>query len=144
MGMELLTIEKAVSHQDQSAYRKEPSFLDHIRSHAARALAEKIARDVSLYRRIDPTEEELRKDPFAPVRHRWLIGVERKMSEIEAREAQMEEARRRGIREAAALLRKRAALYESPRVDGPCKWVLMSSLQDAATALDELAAPHRS
>lgn len=140
MGIELLTIEKLVPNHEQKAYQDQPSFMDHVRSGAARALAEKIARDASLYRRIDPTEQELRENPFAPVRHRWLIGVERKMSEIEAREAQMEDARRKGMREAASLVRELAAAYENPRVDGPCKWVLNSALREAAAAIDKLAA----
>jgi hypothetical protein len=138
MGIELLMIEKAVPNQEQAAYGREAGFLDHVRSAASRALAERIARDASLYRRIDPTEEELRENPWAPVRHRWLIGVERKMSDIEARAAQMDEARRDGLREAAALLREQTAKYEA--VSGHCKWVIMSSLRDAATDLDKLAA----
>jgi hypothetical protein len=137
MGMELLSFETAVEHFKQAAYQDQPSFLAHIRRTAAQALAEKMLADASLYRRVDPTEKELRENPFAPVRHQWRVGIERKMTELEARERQMDEARRAGIREAAASLREQAARYD--RVDGPCKWVLRNSLTDAAAELDRLA-----
>lgn len=137
MGMELLSVETAVDNHQQAAYQNEPSFLNHMRGNAARALAERILAEASIYRRIDPTEDELRENPFAPVRHRWRLGIERDMTALEARERQMDEARRAGVREAAASLREQAARYD--RVDGPCKWVLQNSLTDAAAELDKLA-----
>jgi hypothetical protein len=137
MGMQLLSVETAVDNHKQAAYQNEPSWLDHMRRSAAQALAERMLAEASIYRRLDPTEEELRKNPFAPVRHQWQVGIERNTTELEARERQMDEARRAGIREAAASLREQAARYD--RVDGPCKWVLRNSLTDAAAELDRLA-----
>lgn len=137
MGMQLLSVESAVDNHQQVVYQNEPSWLDHMRRNAAQQLAEKILAEASIYRRIDPTQEELRENPFSPVRHRWRVGIERDTSELEARERQMDEARRAGIREAAASLREQAAHFD--RVDGPCKWVLRNSLTDAAAKLDRLA-----
>lgn len=137
MGMELLSVETAVEHYEQEAYQNEPSFFNHLRRQAAQVLAERMLAEASIYRRFDPTEQELRENPFAPVRHRWRVGIERNMPELEAREHQMDEARRAGIREAAASLREQAARYDL--VDGPCKWVLKNSLTDAAKELDRLA-----
>lgn len=125
MGMQLLSVETAVDNHQQAAYQSEPSWLDHMRRNAAQALAERTLQEAAIYRRIDPTEKELRENPFAPVRHQWQIGIERNMPDLEARERQMDEARRDGIREAAASLREQAARYD--RVDGPCKWVLRNS-----------------
>jgi hypothetical protein len=135
--MELLQIETAVASHEQKAFESEPSFLNHIRNNACRALAERMVRDTSLYRRIDPTEKELCENPFAPVRHRWRVGVERNMSELEARERQMDEARRAALRDAASAVREHASRYD--RVDGVCKWVIISALHDAAKELDRLA-----
>jgi len=134
MGMEVLGFEVAVDQREQHAFGGEPSFLDHIRSQAAITMAEKAIRESACYQRIDPTEEELLRNPCAPTRHRWRIGIQRDMSEIEARERQMGEARMEGRKEAAAIVRKIISMYSS--VDGPCKHVIMDVLEDAAVAIE--------
>lgn len=139
MGMIVLQVEQAVDGRAQAQYGSEPRWLDHMRSRAARELAEKTLERAAVYSRVDPTEEELKKNPAAPVRHRWKIGIERDMSEIEARNRQMDEARCQGLREAAQHLRTLAVAYRNPRVDGHCKWVLASSMDGAARDLDKLA-----
>jgi hypothetical protein len=65
------------------------------------------------------------------------MGVERNVSEVEAREKQMEDARRQGLRDAAAELRKRAGLFD--RVNGMCKHVLQSELWESARVLEAMA-----
>lgn len=137
MGMELLRIETQVAQIEDARFGKERGFLDSIRSNASQALAERIARDASLYQRIEPTKEELDINPFAPVRHRWQIGVEVKMSELEARARQMDEARLEGRKEAAAICREMAARFD--RVNGPCKHVIVNELLSAAREIESNA-----
>jgi hypothetical protein len=137
MGMQLVSFEAKAARHYQEQYGDEPGFRDAMRRQASHALAEIIMRDASLYERIEPTKEELEKDPFAPTRHRWRMGVERNMSEVEAREKQMEDARRQGLRDAAAELRKRAGLFD--RVNGMCKHVLQSELWESARVLEAMA-----
>ena len=133
--MELLQVETVVSLVEQERYKDEPSFMEHMRSNAARNLAETTLRDAATYRRIDPSDG----DPMPVVRHRWLVGIETKESERNARERQIDEARRSGLREAAAHLRKQATNYDDPRVGGHCKHVLKFQLEEMARALDKIA-----
>lgn len=135
--MTLLQFSERVSGRDQADYGNDPSFLDHVRSRASRALAERILCDASLYRRIDPTEDDLNHDPLAAVEHRWSIGIQTDKSELEARANQIDQARREGLREAAAFLRGQVSTYA--RADGACKHVLVSQLNDMASALERLS-----
>lgn len=137
MGMQVVAFEAKAERHHQDRYGDEPGFREAMRQQAAHAMAETMLRDASLYERIDPTEDELKKDPFAPTRHRWRLGVERNLSEVEARERQMAEARREGLMAAAEVLRDRANKFE--RVEGNCKWVLMSELRESARALESIA-----
>lgn len=139
MGMQLLQFETMVAQVEDARFGKEPGFLDNLRRDAGRALAERISRDASLYERIDPTKEELEANPFAPVRHRWRVGVETKMSELEARKAQMDEARREGRREAAQICREMAARYRT--FDGSCRQVLLYQLQELAREIESADKP---
>lgn len=133
MGMEVLSFEVAVTAQEQMRYQDEPSFFHHLRSNAARAMAEKTIEESARYERIDPDRKELEQNPHAPVRHRWQIGIQRDLAEVEARERQMDEARRKGLHEAAAFLLTQVSLYD--RAEGFCKHVLVNQLHDMARAL---------
>lgn len=133
MGMTVFHFESAVSAREIASV-PEDRIIDHMRRRAGHALADKIARDAALYRRIDPTEDEKQRDPLAPTRHRWSVGVETSLSELEARERQMEEARRDGMRHAAEIVRQ--AVGGFARVEGMCKHVLMSTLEDVAREIE--------
>lgn len=132
--MQILQFETLVAQIEDLRFGKEPGFFDRLRSNAGHALAKRIARDASLYERIDPTKEELDANPYAPVRHRWRVGIETNLSEIEARKRQMDEARREGRREAGAICRKMAASYR--QLDDPCRHVLVQQLHDLAREID--------
>ena len=137
MGMEVLAFETQVDPLVQREFGHDPSFRDSLRSQAARALAEKTLSECALYERIDPLQDELDRNPCAPTRHRWRVGLQRDLSEIEARERQMDKSRRQGLLEAAAFLRSKIKLYD--RASGHCKHVLIGQLDDMAKALDTMA-----
>lgn len=94
-------------------------------------MADRILRERALYRRIDPPKD----DAVIPVKHQWSIGLESDLEEIAARERQMDEARRQGRAEAAALCIEAANRYRNVAGDGACKWVIASALEDAAKAI---------
>ena len=137
MGMELISTETQVDPRQQELFGNDPSFARMLRSRAARLLAEKTIEASAKYLRIEPSKEELKVNPFAPVRHRWYIGLQRDMTEIEARQRQMDDARRVGIKEAADFLRSQKEFYK--RADGFCKHVLVNQLDTMADRLCELA-----
>lgn len=135
MGYQILQIEKAVAAHEMR-FADQPGFLDHLRRAASRELADKIAADASLYRRIDPDPEE-KDNPFAVVRHRWKIGIQTDKDELEARERDMAQARREGMKAAALMVLNDIEQYR--RTDGPCKWVIMQQLRDTAKNIDDAA-----
>lgn len=127
MSMELLQFSAEVRADEEAAYGKEPGFLDHIRANAGRALADKIMRDASLHR-------VYRMDDDSPwggrVRHVWRIGVQTDLSELEAREKQMKEARAEGRADAVDIIGRAVRRFE--QTSGGCKWVIMDALRSAA------------
>jgi ribosomal protein S2 len=135
MGMKLLQIEQLV--QSNVPHQDENGFFDRLRRQAADVLAQRIMETSSLYERTDPTEEELRENPRAPIRHRWKIGVLTNMTELEARAKEMDRARRDGLNEAADFLIKQIAYYRN--TEGHCKHVLIHQLERMAGRLRELA-----
>lgn len=137
MGMQLLQFEQQVSAQKDHQLRDEPGFFRNIRISASRALAEKIMENASLYERIDPTEDELRENPLASVRHRWKIGVQTNLEEVEARAKEIDRARRGGLNEAADFLLSQTKHYLA--AEGPCTHVLRHQLERMAADLRELA-----
>lgn len=133
-GMTLMRLTSEVDPLYDHQYRNEPGYLDSMRSTAGRALADRITRDASLYRRVDPSKEA-EFDPRARVQHIWEIGVETNKSEIEARKADMDKARAEGRAEAAEIVRAAADRFE--QVDGFCKFVIMSALRSAAREIEK-------
>lgn len=134
--MEVCWFSEPVSQRDDAMFGKDPGWFDHIRGRAARALAEMILRgNRARYVRVDPTKEMLRLNPDAQIEHRFSIGVENDMEEIEAREAQVEQGRLRGREEAVAIVLAAAKRYRDLNGDGHCKWVIASALDDAAKSI---------
>lgn len=128
-GMQILDVSVAVDAAEEALYKNEPGFFDSIRSRACRALASKIIQDASLHRRVG-LDATLRH-----VQHRWTIGVQTNLSEIESRLSDMEKARAEGRAEAAKIVYAAAARYRNSHSDGPCKWVIASALEDAAAKI---------
>lgn len=135
MGMEVLQFQTQASTMEEDHYGSDPRFLEHMRSNAARSMAETVLRTAARYEKIVPKNGE--PGHGLTVTHRWRVGIERDMGEVEAREKQMEEARREGMKRAAEIVRAAAARFEN--VDGHCKWVLMNSLCEAAQEIDRVA-----
>lgn len=133
MGMTLHWVSHPVSQREQQAYNKEEGWLDAMRSSCIDALANNVLRERAFYRRIDPPEGEL----HTPVYHQWSIGVECDMDELKARDMQIEEGRRKGLAEAAAICIAAAARYQNQTSDGMCKWVIASALEGAARAIQK-------
>ncbi len=136
--MEVCWFSEPVSQRDDAMFGKDPGWFDHIRGRAARALAEMILRNnKARYIRRDPTKEQLRRNPDAQIEHLFSIGVETDLTEIEAREAQVEQGRQRGHEEAIAIILAAAQRYRNVTGDGHCKWVIASALEDAARAIQK-------
>lgn len=136
MTMEVCWTSSEVSPIEEHRYSKEPGWFEAMRGRAATALAHMILRDdKALFRRIEPTEAEIRRNPTANIKYQWSIGLESGLDEIAAREKQMEEAYRRGREAAAAICLEASARYH--RLDGGCAGVIASTLADAAKAIRE-------
>jgi len=86
MATQILSYSQLVSIREQKAFAKEAGFLNHIRSGAARALAEEILEKMASYQKIDPEDAS---DPFANVRHVWTIGVECDVDSVRLLERQI-------------------------------------------------------
>lgn len=104
----------------------------YLRSRAARDLAETILAGAAVYQRFDPKED----DPNPQFIHRWSIGVQSNLAEVEAREKQMDEARRQGRSEAAAMLVAQAEVYD--RFKAVCAGVLAHELREMARKILEV------
>jgi hypothetical protein len=138
MSMEACFVSVPVSQREQMRFGEEQGWMDAMRSRAAHTLANMIiAGGKALYRQIDPTEEELRRNPDAPIRHQWTVGLESGMEELAAREAQIEEGRIRGRAEAAAICAEAAQRYQNQTGDGMCKWVIADALNAVARSIQQ-------
>jgi len=136
MSMEICWVSTPVDPWDQKRFENEPGWLEAMRGTAVRALADLILRDgKALYRRIEPDKNT----PDARIKHQWTVALESDLGEIAAREKQVEEARRQGRSEAAALCIEAATRYRNQASDGMCKWVIASALEDAAKAISSSA-----
>lgn len=133
MGMELLQFQTKVSTIVEERYKDEPGFFDHMRSNAARSMAETVLSTAAKHEKIVPKKGE--PDYGLTVTYRWRVGIERDMSELEAREKQMARARYEGMVAAAEIVRSCANRFEL--VDGGCKWVIMDSLRAAAKEIEK-------
>lgn len=133
MGYELFHSEKIVSAAEWARYRNEPGFLQHLRNTAAHALADRIMA-TALYRRFDPV------DKVDPIRHRWTVGIQNDMSELEARTKEVEAAFARGMMVAAAVAMDRARAYAA--ADGNLGLLLSDAILDAAKAIERAAERH--
>lgn len=128
-GMQILDVSVAVDAEEEAMYKNEPGFFDSIRGNACRALASKIIQDASLHRRIGPDVT------MRHIYHRWTIGVQTNLSEIESRLSDMDKAGAEGRAEAAKIVYAAAARYRNSHSDGVCKWVIASALEDAASKI---------
>lgn len=118
MGIEILAFDVAVSAF--LPYANDSAFLVHLQRKAAVAMGEVIIKQAALYQRTDPKPN----DPQPMIIHRWRVGVETNMHEMQARAEQMEEARRQGRAEAAAMLRTAADNYSIDNMHGCNEWVI--------------------
>jgi hypothetical protein len=110
----------------------DPQWLAYQARRAAHAIAAYIQARGAIYHRIDP-----KSDDYPPiVKHRWAVGFETDKDELEARKAQMIEAREDGRIQAARVVRECAERFDNPIVTGPCKHVLRQALLDAASAIE--------
>jgi hypothetical protein len=136
--MEVCWFSNEVSPMEEHRYQKEPGWMEAMRSRAASALAHLILKDgKALFRRIEPTQAELDRNPLANIKYQWSVGVESSLDEIKAREKQIDEARQRGRAEAPAICLEAAKRYQNLREDGMCKWVIASALEDAAKVIQQ-------
>lgn len=136
MTMEVAWFSVPVTPMEEHRYGKEPGWMESMRSRAAEMLAHFILREnKSLFRRIEPTEEQLRINPAANIHYQWSVGVESSLDDIAAREAQIEQGRRAGLVEAAAIVNAAGERYS--KLDGGCAGVIASALFDAARAIQK-------
>lgn len=103
MAIRVLCFEE--QHPPWLPYANNPAFLTGLQSKAARVLADTVIRKAARYLKIEPKRE----DANPVVVHRWYVGIESVLGDVEARRLDMEEARLQGRREAAELLQKAAS-----------------------------------